>query len=291
MTTEIRTILVVGAGCIGRQVAALCAVRGFSTHVHDISQAQRDSAREYIAALYRTLEEQGSIAPGAAAAALDRLVFFEDMALASADAGLVIESVPENLELKRTVFAELDKLCPSDVLFTTNSSDIPPSLMASVLSRPEAFAAFHFHAPLHGADVVDIMPHPGTARETLERLRTVAEDLGQSVIALQMEHPGYVFNNMLNALLRSALELAVNGVAPPATIDKAWAEIMHAPIGPFGILDRVGLDTARDIAQLGVEHTKDPMLQRIVDYLDGYIQGGRLGVKTGGGFYSYASGE
>lgn len=288
MNETIESILVIGAGGIGTQVAALCALRGFRTHVHDISQSQLDNSRQRILALYRTLEKQGFITSGQADAAKARLTFFDDLTAATVNADLVIESVPENLEEKHRVFRQLDNLCPPDTIVTTNSSDIPPSLMASVLRRPERLAAFHFHAPLNGADVVDIMPHPGTAPAVIKLLLKVADQLGQTAIELKVERPGYVFNNMLNALLRSALELAVDEVALPETIDKVWTEVMHAPMGPFRILDRVGLDTARDIAKLGAEFTQDAALLNIVDYLDGYIERGWLGIKSGRGFYSYA---
>ncbi|WP_027184944.1 3-hydroxyacyl-CoA dehydrogenase NAD-binding domain-containing protein [Desulfovibrio inopinatus] len=289
MTSDVKKILIVGAGCIGTQVAALCALRGFETSVLDTVQSQLSLSKDNIAAIFDNIIARKEISQDMAAAANSRLTFFDNMELAATNVDVVIESVPESLDLKKEVFSDLNRYCKRETIFTTNTSDLPPSLIAPALQRPEQFAAFHFHAPLLGADVVDIMPHPGTAPEVIILLRKLANDLEQTIIELNTERPGYLFNNMLNALNRAALELAIDNVAPPETIDKAWTKIMHTPIGPFGILDKVGLDTAHRIAQMGAEHFQDSALWRIVDFLGGYVGRGHLGVKTGQGFYSYNS--
>lgn len=291
MTLAINTILIVGAGCIGTQVAAACALRGLATHVYDTDKGQLDRAQDMISGKYSKLAEQGLIGRDTAQKALERLKCFPNLDKAAADADMVSESVPEDPELKRTVFARLNKVCKPETIFTTNTSDLVPSMIAPVLDRPQQLAAFHFHAPLSGGDVVDIMPHPGTAPEVLASLRELAGRLGQTVIELKTERPGYVFNNMLNALNRAALELAVDGVATPETIDKAWTKIMHTGLGPFGILDKVGLDTAHRITKIGAEHYQDPVLWRIADYLGEYVAQGKLGVKTGQGFYTYGNAD
>lgn len=287
MLTNVKKILIVGAGNIGTQVAALCALRGFETRAYDTVQSQLRLSKDNISTIFEDLVFRKEISREMATTANKRLTFFDSLELATASVDVVIESVPENLKLKREVFAELDRCCNQDTIFTTNTSDLAPSLIATALNRPENFAAFHFHAPLNGSDVVDIMPHRGTDPNVITLLRNLASDLKQTVIELQTENPGYLFNNMLNALNRAALELAMDNVASPETIDRAWTEVMHTEIGPFGILDKVGLDTAHRIAQMGAEHFQDPTLWRIVDYLGDYVRQGRLGVKTGQGFYSY----
>ncbi len=287
LSSGIARVLVLGAGTIGTQVAAAFALRGFTTVLHDIDPARLERAMAEVRGLLDRLTSEGVIGRDTAAEARKRLAASADMAEAARGVDLVSESVPEDLALKREVFARLDAACGPETVFTTNTSDLLPSMLAEATGRPGLFAALHFHAPLHEGDIVDIMPHPGTAPETVAMLRRLADDLRLTAIVLEREHPGYVFNTLLNALNRAALGLVVEGVATPETVDMAWTRVMHAPIGPFGILDRVGLDTALRIARLGATHTGDPGLWKIVEYLAGYVEAGRLGVRSGQGFYSY----
>lgn len=288
METTVKRVLIVGSGTIGTQVAALFALRGFDTVMHDVSKERLEHAAGAIAGMYNELAAGGHIDAAAAAAGLERLHQEEDLGRAAVGVDLVSESVPEDIALKRAVFAQLNEVCDPDTVFTTNTSDLVPSMLADATGRPELFAAFHFHSPMRGGDVVDIMGHPGTSPAVLVLLQELAGELGQAPIVLRREHPGYVFNNLLNALTRAALELAVDDVASPETVDMAWKRVMHMPVGPFGILDMVGLDTALRIARLGAEQLQDNGLQRIVDYLAQYVEEGRLGVQSGRGFYEYA---
>lgn len=288
MKTVVKRVLIVGSGTIGTQVAALFALRGFDTVMHDVSMERLEHAAGAIARMYNELAAGGHIDAAAAAAGLERLHLAEDLGRAATGVDLVSESVPEDIALKRAVFSQLNEVCDPGTVFTTNTSDLVPSLLADATGRPELFAAFHFHAPLRGGDVLDIMGHPRTSPAVLELLQELAGALGQTPIVLKREHPGYVFNNLLNALTRAALELAVDDVATPETVDMAWKRVMHMPVGPFGILDMVGLDTALRIARLGAEQLQDDGLRRIVDYLAQYVEEGRLGVQSGRGFYEYA---
>jgi 3-hydroxybutyryl-CoA dehydrogenase len=131
------------------------------------------------------------------------------------------------------------------------------------------------------------MPHPGTAPETVALLEAFARRIGQIPIVLERENHGYVFNAMLNALNRAALTLAANGVARVPDIDRAWMGVMKMPIGPLGILDQVGLDTAWHITAHWAKVTDDPQLQANAAFLKGYVDQGHLGVKSGRGFYVY----
>jgi 3-hydroxybutyryl-CoA dehydrogenase len=137
------------------------------------------------------------------------------------------------------------------------------------------------------SNVVDIMPHPGTSPEVVAVVDAFAHHIGQIPIVLKKESYGYVFNAMLNALNRAALTLAANGIAAVEDIDRAWMGVMKMPIGPFGILDTVGLKTAWDITQYWATTLNDPQLQANADFLKGYLDQDRLGVKNGRGFYAY----
>jgi 3-hydroxybutyryl-CoA dehydrogenase len=197
--------------------------------------------------------------------------------------------VPEDPKLKCKVFAKFNKLCPTHTIFTTNSSELVPSLMAEKTGRPDKFAALHFHQHVWEANVADIMPHPGTSRSTIRLIKAFAESIGQIPIVLKKEHPAYVFNNMLNALSGAALDLAVNNVASIEDIDRAWTGVMKTIVGPFGILDFVGLDLAWQITDAFAKLSGDPQMQARADFLKRYVDKGWLGVKSRRGFYSYTA--
>ena len=152
--------------------------------------------------------------------------------------------------------------------------------------RPDRFLAFHFHDILL-TDVVDVMPHPGTSAESVELVRAFAERLHQTVIVLERENFGYVFNAMLSDLFKSALTLASNGVAGVEDIDRAWMGVLRSPVGPFGMMDKVGLDTVWKINDYWAKATSDAQLAANAAFLKTRIDDGRLGVKNGVGFYTY----
>jgi 3-hydroxybutyryl-CoA dehydrogenase len=194
--------------------------------------------------------------------------------------------VPEDPDLKGRVFAEVNKHCPERTIFTTNTSMLVPSMFAQATGRPDKLAALHFH-DLRISNVVDVMPHPGTAPEVVELVRDFASSIGQIVIMLSRENNGYVFNTMLSSLFSSALTLASRNVASIEDIDRSWMGIMHMPIGPFGIMDQVGLNTVWTITDYWAKRTGDVQSQANADYVKQFVDHGHLGFKTGQGFYAY----
>jgi len=159
-------------------------------------------------------------------------------------------------------------------------------MFAQATGRPERFLAFHFHDVLQ-TDVVDIMPHPGTLPEVTATVRAFAEKIGQLPIMLQKEHHGYVFNTMLMAFLGEALSMAAKGVASIEDIDRAWMGVMHTQVGPFGIMDSVGLDTVWKITAYWAEKRHDPKARKNADFIKKYLDRDLLGQKSGRGFYAY----
>jgi 3-hydroxybutyryl-CoA dehydrogenase len=164
-------------------------------------------------------------------------------------------------------------------------------MYAQASGRPDRFAALHFHSWVWISNVVDIMPHPGTSGETLNLLEAFARRIGQIPIRLAKESSGYVLNAMLNAVLRAATSLAARQVTSFENVDRAWMGVMKMPVGPFGILDQVGLETAFDINQYWAKVLNNAELQANADFLKTYLDQGRLGIKTGRGFYSYPDPE
>lgn len=284
---DIRTVLVVGAGTMGQQIALQCAAHGFAVTLLDTEQAALDRARARLDALAGHVASDPAFAHTDVVADVARISATTDPAEAAHEADLVSESVPEDPALKGRVFAELDRLCPARTIFATNTSSLVPSLFADATGRPDRLAALHFHQPVWSATIVDVMPHPGTSPETVETLVGFAGRIGQVPIRLLRESPGYVFNAMYNALNREAITLAANGVATVEDIDRAWTTVTKMPNGPFGMLDHVGIDTAWHITDYWARTLGDPQLTRNAAFLKGYLDQGRAGVKSGRGFYDY----
>lgn len=284
---DIRTVLVVGAGTMGQQIALQCATHGFAVTLLDTEQAALDRARARLEALAGHVASDPAFAHTDVVADVARISATTDPAEAAHEADLVSESVPEDPALKGRVFAELDRLCPARTIFATNTSSLVPSLFADATGRPDRLAALHFHQPVWSATIVDVMPHPGTSPETVETLVGFAGRIGQVPIRLLRESPGYVFNAMYNALNREAITLAANGVATVEDIDRAWTTVTKMPNGPFGMLDHVGIDTAWHITDYWARTLGDAQLTRNAAYLKSYLDQGRAGVKIGRGFYDY----
>lgn len=286
---DIRRVLVVGAGTMGQQIALQCATHGFEVVLLDQSRDAVDAASARLGELARRLVDDPAFAGVDVPSAVAGMVFTTDTAEAAAEADLVSESVPEDPELKGRVFAELDRLCPERTVFATNTSSLLPSMFAEASGRPDRLAALHFHQPVWSANVVDVMPHPGTSPETIEVLLGFAVRIGQVPIQLRKESYGYVFNAMYNALNREAITLAANDVASVEDIDRAWMTVMKMPVGPFGMLDQVGIDTAWHITDYWARTLHDEQLTRNAAFLKAYLDQGRAGVKSGKGFYDYPS--
>ena len=283
---DIRCVLIVGAGTMGQQIGLQCAMHGYEVVVYDIAPEALKAANAQIKTYAAHLVSQTRLTRSELDATLARIRFTTNPEDA-ARADLLSESVPEDPALKAKVFAQFNELCPPHTIFTTNTSTLIPSMFSDATGRPAQFAALHFHTYVWDSNVVDIMPHPGTSPETVELIYAFAKRIGQIPIVLKKESYQYVFNAMLGALNTAAVKLAVDNVASVEDIDRAWMGVMKTPIGPFGILDVVGLKTAWDIVQFWATTLNDPQLQANADFLKQYVDKGWLGVKTGRGFYTY----
>ncbi len=284
---SVKRVLVVGSGTMGQQIGLQCALHGYDVVLYDVDQNALTAAENRISGYLAHRVEEGHFDNAAATAARKRLTFEPNARIAAQNIDLLSESVPEDPVLKGQVFAQFNNLCPPRTIFTTNTSTLIPSMFAEATGRPQQFAALHFHLPVWSSNVVDIMPHKGTSPETVALLESFAQRIGQIPITLEQENHGYVFNTMLEALLRSALTLAANGITPVESVDRAWMGVMKTPIGPFGIIDLVGLETVWKIADYWAMTTKDMQLQRNADFIKTFIDDGRLGIKNGQGFYKY----
>lgn len=286
---DVVRVLVVGAGTMGQQIALQCAGHGLAVVILDSDPQALTRAQAQLTGLGAALAGDPAFAGADLVQAVGAITYETDPATAAADADVVSESVPEDPSLKAAVFAELDRWCPDRTVFASNTSSLLPSMYAEASGRPDRLAALHFHQPVWSANLVDVMPHPGTSPETIEILLGFAARIGQIPIQLHKESPGYVFNAMYNALNREAITLATNGVAGVEDIDLAWTTVMKTAHGPFGMLDFVGIDTAWHITNYWASVTQDPQLLANAAWLKAYVDRGHTGVKAGRGFYDYAS--
>ncbi len=280
--SDIHHVAIIGSGTLGLRVGLHCALSGFDTTIYDVHAAALEQAQQTQQRILKGLIKHGRVTDGEAKAALDRIAWTTDPAVAAQDADFVNESVTEDPELKKKVWADFGPRCPDRAVLTTNTSYLLPSMFAQESGRPERFCAFHFH-DVFTANVVDIMPHSGTEEWIVDFLKELGTKLNQTPIVLQRESPGYVFNAMLMAMLGAAGALVTYDVASIHDVDRSWMGNFKMDRGPFGIMDTVGLDTAWHI----VKARKDEKSQRFARLLHTYVEQGKLGVKSGEGFYTY----
>jgi 3-hydroxybutyryl-CoA dehydrogenase len=284
---DVHRVLIIGSGTMGLQIGLQCATHGYQVMLYDIEPAALETGMQRIRAYADDLIAARVIDPLKRARALANIAQTTDPAIAASDADLVSESVPEDPALKGRVLGQFHALCSPRTIFTTNTSALIPSMFAAATGRPDRFAALHFHTPVWSSNVVDVMPHRGTSPETTELLLAFARRIGQIPIHLRKETHGYVFNAMYNAINREAITLVANGITSIEGVDRAWMGITKMPIGPFGMLDGVGLDTVWHITDYWARQTGDGQTRTNADFVKAYVERGCCGVKSGEGFYRY----
>lgn len=277
MDNTINHVTVIGAGTMGSQIAMVAALAGITTTLTDISQDALDRAREQ---LYARMERKGTVD------ALENLTFTTDRDNAVAHTDIVIEAAIEDIDIKRTLFAELDAIAPPHTILVTNSSNIVSSRIADATTRADKVCNMHFFNPAFVMECVEIVCHPGTSEATRATVTELAERMGKKPIQVRKEIPGFVANRLLNALRKEALELYADGVASFEDIDAAATTALRHPMGPFQLMDLVGIDVVYLIRQAEYEQTGDAASLPHPEITKLY-QAGRYGRKTGHGWYDY----
>ncbi|KHE73688.1 3-hydroxyacyl-CoA dehydrogenase [Kocuria marina] len=288
MTTETpKHITVIGAGAMGSQIAMVCALAGYDTDVVDIAQDAVDRAETQLhERMDRDVAKQRRTAEDVAAA-FERLTFTTDRDGCAAQADVVIEAAVEDLGIKRKLFAELDRICPEHTILVTNSSNIVSSRVADATGRPEKVCNFHFFNPALVMQCVEVVPHVGTSRKTVDTALELARSLGKQPVELKKEVPGFVANRLLGALRTEALKLYEDGVADFEDIDIAAKTALRHPMGPFELMDLVGIDVVHLIRLAEYEQTGDPASLPARSIREKY-EAGEYGRKTGKGWYDYS---
>jgi len=283
---KIQHVTVLGTGVLGSQIAFQTAFSGFDVVAYDINEEALEKAHARFAGLVDTYVEDkvDGAADGKAKAALGRLRLTHDLADAVKEADLVIEAIPEILELKKSTYKKLGELAPKHTIFATNSSTLLPSDMKDSTNRPSQFLALHFANRIWKFNTAEVMGTSDTDPAVFDTVVEFSKEIGMVPIPIHKEKAGYVLNSLLVPFLNAAAALAAGGYAEPADVDKTWRIATGAPMGPFQIFDIIGLMTPYNILSHG-----DAELKEIAKWLKTeYIDKGHLGVATGQGFYTYS---
>lgn len=279
-------ITVLGTGVLGSQIAYQTAYHGFEVVAFDISEDVLEIAKTRFATLADAYRAEGypGAAEGEAEAALQRISYSSDLADAVRDADLVIEAIPENLDIKRETYEKLSVVAPAKTVFATNSSTLLPSDLKDFTGRPEKFLALHFANHVWVNNTAEVMGTTETDVAVYQQVVDFARNIGMVPIEIKKEKAGYVLNSLLVPLLDAAAELLIDGIADPDMVDATWRIGAGSPLGPFQIMDVVGLTTVYNISAA----SPLPKKQTFAEYLKvNYLDHGKLGVATGEGFYSY----
>lgn len=279
---DIKKVLILGAGTLGTRVGLQAAISGYTVTIYDIHESALQQAQKVMEKVLRYTFKIRLTKEEDKPAILSRIKFTTHPHEAVLDADLINESVTEDTAIKEKVWKQFGELAPAKTIFTTNTSYLLPSQFAAISGRPEKFCAFHFH-DVFTAKVVDIMPHPSTDPELIPLLMDFGKSLNQVPVLVKKESPGYIFNFMLMALIGAAGKLKTSEVGSIEDIDKSWMVNFNMPMGPFGILDNVGLDTAWRVTK----DRPDSSSRAFAELLKSYIDQGKLGEKSGEGFYKY----
>lgn len=280
-------LTVLGAGVLGSQIAFQSAYQGKDVVVYDVDPAALAKLRarwDYFRPLY--LRDLADATPERLDAAVARLKTTSDLALALTEAEIVIEAVPEVLEIKREVWAKVGELVPETTVFATNSSTLLPSDIASATGRPEKFLALHFANEIWRQNTGEVMGHAGTDPQYVEAVSEFAEEIGLVPIVIKKEQPGYIINTLLIPFMTAASKLYLRDIADFRDIDAAWRRGTGSPLGPFEIYDLIGMETPYVLNS----QSEDPELREFAELLKrDFIDKGRLGRAVGRGFYDYAT--
>lgn len=277
-----------GAGTMGSQVAWQMAFHGKQVTVYDAIPDGLASGR----AFHRQYAELFATHRGATQAQIDatfsRLNYTTDIADAVGEADLISESVPESIAVKESFWRLASQHAPAAAVFTTNSSTIIPSALAGFVDRPERFLALHFAIGVWEANIAEVMGHAGTEHSVFDRIVQFSEEIGLIPIPIHTEQSGYAINSLIVPWCTAALDLLVSGVSSVEDIDRSWMLVLQSPLGPFGMMDRMGLRVVHHVARLIGETTPDGRAIELARYLDEqHLQLGHLGVTSGEGFYHY----
>jgi 3-hydroxybutyryl-CoA dehydrogenase len=281
---EVKTIVVIGAGTMGRGVAYASALAGYRTVLEDISESTLEQATEWIR---RALDEgvsKGKVDPVSRDAAMKHLTTAGKVENAIRDAELIIEAVPEEMEMKLELFAIFDKFAKANAIFASNTSSLSITEISDVTVYRERCVGMHFFNPVPKMKLIELVKTPFTSEDTVATCREVGRRMAKEVVVVR-DSPGFITSRVSALISNEAFAILEAGIASPEDIDRALKLGLNHPMGPLELVDIVGLDVCLKVLEylhqmLGEKFRPSPLLQR-------YVKEGRLGCKAGRGVYDY----
>ena len=284
--TEIRKIAVLGAGLMGHGITQVVAQVGkYEVYMRDVEQRFIDNGMNMIHNSLQRFQSKGQITEAEMNEILARIHPTLDLKEAVANADLIIEAAPENVELKKSIFREVDEYAPAHAIIATNTSSVSITELASATKRPEKVAGMHFFNPPQIMKLIEIIKGTKTSDETIQTIQDVAEKLEKETVLVKKDSPGFIVNRILIPALNEAAALYWEGVADRDDIDKAIKLGLNWPMGPLMLLDYIGADTTLAIAEV-LEREIDPKFHASQG-LKQMVKAQMLGRKTGKGFYDW----
>jgi 3-hydroxybutyryl-CoA dehydrogenase len=285
---EIRKVGVVGCGFMGSGIVQVCAQSGYEVVVTDVSERILDKGMATIEYYLNRAVEKGMMSRQDKDLTRSRIkgsIAMRDLY----DRDLVIEAVSEDMGLKRKVFADLDNICHPDTILCTNTSCLSATALAQATNRPDRVIGTHFLSPVPPSKLLEIIKADTTTDETVATVKEFGRSLGKEILTAK-DTPGFIFNYLLLALTGAAVHLLENGVASAEDIDKSMTLGLGHPIGPLALADFNGLDVGYMVSCAMYDRSKDPCLAPSA-IMKEMVESGRLGRKTGEGFYKYGKEE
>lgn len=282
---DIKKVAVIGGGTMGNGICHVFAMHDIPVNLVETKQELADKALATIEKNLERMVQKEKIDAEQKVQTLENIKTFTDTGEAVKDVDLVVEAVPENFELKKKVFGKIDQAAPEETILATNTSSISITKLAATTSRPEQFVGMHFFNPVPVMKLVEVVKGLDTDEETVETIEKTAKLLNKNPVEVA-DYPGFVSNRVLMPMINEAIFCVHEGVAEPEDIDKVMKLGMAHPMGPLRLADFIGLDVCLDILNVLYEGFKDPKY-RPAPLLVKMVDGGKLGDKTGEGFYKH----
>lgn len=279
---------VVGAGAMGGGIGQVVTFAGLPVVVKDIDQIQLEAARRHVEGIYQKRVDKGKMTEGQMQEKLDLIEYTLDYD-EFADVDIVIEAVPEMIKIKQQVYRELDEVCPPDTIFASNTSALSITEMGTATNRPHKMIGMHFFNPAHIMKLVEIIPGDETDQDTIDTVEQFTQEL-RKIPVIVKECPGFLVNRLLMPYLNEAVLAVEQGAATAQEIDEAMgAGGFGWPMGPFFLMDMLGIDVCAHVGEYLMAHYGERLAP--VKLFEKLIELGRLGEKSGAGFYTYADAD
>jgi len=280
----IKKVCVMGAGVMGTDIGQCFAMKGYQVIMRDIAEQFCENSIKRMTSSLAKMVEKGKMEQAEADKILANVSTTVDLA-PLADCDLIVEAILENVQIKKDTFAELDKICKPETIFASNTSSISITEIASATSRTDKFIGMHFFNPATVMKLVEVIRGFGTSDETYDIIKKLSEDIGKTPVEVQ-EGPGFVVNRVLIPMINEAITILEDGIASAADIDVAMKLGANHPMGPLALGDLIGLDVCLNIMNVMYSETGDPKY-RPAYLMKKMVRAGKLGRKTGEGFFSY----